>query len=113
MMGQISAKLRRLDVGYGHWCPACMGMHAFFVDRPTSKGHRWRFNGDVNRPTFTPSMNIRTGKYADPKFIDTENLSSICHYILTAGRMQFCGDCTHALRGQSIDLPDLPPYRRD
>ena len=34
------------------------------------------------------------------------------HHI-RAGRMQFLGDCTHALAGQTIDLPDLPAWLRD
>jgi hypothetical protein len=35
--------------------------------------------------------------------------STVCHYIITAGRIQFCADSTHALAGQTIDLPDIPP----
>lgn len=115
-MGQISAKLRKTTVGYSHWCPACEGMHMFYVEQPTCKGARWAFNGDGNAPTFTPSMNIKWGKYADSSFDDSDdpkNLSGICHYILTAGRIQFCGDCTHALKGQTVALPDLPEHLRD
>ena len=31
-----------------------------------------------------------------------------CHTFVTDGRIQFLGDCTHALAGQTVDLPDWP-----
>jgi len=36
-----------------------------------------------------------------------------CHYILTAGVLNYCGDSTHALKGQAIPLPNLPPHLED
>jgi hypothetical protein len=96
--------------GYAHWCPACEIMHHFAVDEPQRNGARWTFDGNLESPTFTPSMNITTGRFADPtwKDPDGEDLSSVCHYFLRAGRIEFLGDCTHALAGQTIDLPELP-----
>ena len=44
---------------------------------------------------------------------DGEALDDCCHYILTDGVLNFCGDCTHALRGQSVPLPELPEWMRD
>lgn len=35
-------------------CPACRCSHRFDVGR-------WTFNGDMDRPTFTPSMHVTTG----------------------------------------------------
>ena len=29
-----------------------------------------------------------------------------CHSIITDGKIQFCGDCEHELKGQTVDLPD-------
>jgi hypothetical protein len=115
-MGQLGPKLRKTTSGYSHWCPACESMHAFYVEQPTHKGARWTFNGNTLAPTFSPSMNISWGKLADPNFDDSgdpANLSSRCHYVLTAGQIQFCGDCTHPMRGQTVPLPDLPPEYRD
>lgn len=115
-MGQISQKFRNVqDGGHGHWCPGCGGLHVI----PGT----WTFNGDLNSPTFTPSVRI-TGK----KTIKNERgewtgewvrdangnpIDDCCHYILTAGQMQFCGDSTHALSGQTVPLPDLPDWLRD
>ncbi len=115
MMGQVSAKLRRAQNGYIHWCPPCGETHRL----PDG----WTFDGNVDRPTFSPSFK-HTGKQtvkdergewtgewvcgADGKALDW-----CCHYILTAGVLNYCGDCTHALAGQSVPLPDLPAWLCD
>jgi hypothetical protein len=100
-MGRLSAKLRSVDGGVAHWCPACDEAHVYQVPR-------WTFNGDAERPTLTPSMLIRWGR----KVPGYENADmpegGICHYFLTEGRLHFQGDCTHALSGQIVDLPDWP-----
>ncbi len=105
-MGQLGGKLRKTVEGYVHWCPACEEMHVFFVDRPTRKGARWGFDGNVDAPTFTPSMNITVGPDEDGKV-------ERCHYFLRVGQLEFCGDSTHALAGRTVPLPDLPPHLRD
>lgn len=107
-MARLSPKLRSTATGIAHWCPACESPHVY----TTKPGERvcWSFDGNVERPSFAPSMLIRTGRFVDPNFVEEpgENLSSICHYFLTGGRLQFCGDSTHALAGQTVDLPDWP-----
>lgn len=107
-------KLVRLDSrywprgGYGHWCPGCNSGHEIDTEQPNSQGAKWSFNGDMERPTFSPSINIRWGKYADPNFVDERDISGICHYFIRNGRIEFCGDSTHALAGKTVDLPDIP-----
>lgn len=91
---QVSAKLRRGEGRYFHWCPGCNAMHQL--------PDRWTFDGNLGRPTFTPSF-LHDGSRPERR----------CHYILTAGILNFCGDCHHALKGQSVPLPDLPPEMRD
>jgi Family of unknown function (DUF6527) len=46
---QISSKLRRDESGFDHWCPGCQEMH-HLPDRG------WKFNGNTEKPTFTPSF---------------------------------------------------------
>lgn len=60
----------------------------------------WTFNDDLDRPTFTPSFLQHTSR-------------GPCHYILTDGVLNYCGDCFHVLKGQAIPLPDLPVGYRD
>lgn len=120
-MGQAGKYLRRIGAaeghtgrGYSHWCPACEEMHAFAVDEPFSNGARWTFDGNLDAPTFSPSMHIKTGRFADPNYRDPDgDLSSVCHYFLRAGQIQYLGDCTHALKGQTVALPELPEGYRD
>lgn len=86
---------------HGHWCPACNQMHDYAVEQPFRNGARWTFNGDGDRPSFTPSMNISVGPFRDGSI-------KRCHYFVTDGRIQYCGDGTHSLAGQTVDLPDVP-----
>lgn len=114
-MGQVSPFLRRAEGGYSHWCPACGEMHMI--------PDRWTFNGNVNCPSFSPSVKI-TGKKAivDAKGEwtgewalgpDGKALDDCCHYVLTDGVLNFCTDCLHELKGQSVPLPELPEWLRD
>lgn len=64
-----------------------------------STGTSWTFNGDEGRPTFTPSL-LCTGNEGDPA------VPYVCHSFVTAGQIQFLGDCTHKLAGQTVDLED-------
>lgn len=118
-MGQISAVLRN---GEGDrlifWCPGCNGTHVV----KTGAGG-WGYNGNADRPTFTPSILIRTGHHAEghkpgaacwctynaqhpdkpPVFT-----CGVCHSFVTDGQIQFLGDCTHPLAGQTVPLPPFP-----
>jgi hypothetical protein len=77
----------------------------------------WTFDGNLEKPTFTPSVRItgiqtetRDGKWTGrwKKNEAGEPLQLCCHYFLTAGQLQFCADSTHALAGKTVPLPDLP-----
>lgn len=104
---RIGSKIVRREGNYfvpshEHWCPACKQMHGYAVEQPFRNGAQWTFNGDGDRPSFQPSMNISIGPYGSDGKIDR------CHYFVTDGRIQYCGDSTHELAGQTVDLPDVP-----
>lgn len=83
----------------------------------------WKFNGDLERPTLTPSILERTGHYCHtppvpgncacdfqdryPGEDPWEWPCMVCHSFVRDGRIQFLSDCTHALAGQTVDLPDM------
>lgn len=115
-MAQVSKYLRRVscnngDVGYGHYCEGCGQIHIIWVKRP-SGGAVWSFNGDVEKPTFGPSV-----RFFHPEHIDEDTKEKVpeltlCHYLIVDGVQQFCGDSLHessAPRGNVplIDLPDI------
>lgn len=99
----LSPYLFKCRWGYTHWCPACEETHVFYVDEPTRQGARWKFNGNVNKPSFVKSMNI--------SWLDSGGKTYRCHYTITNGMIQFHTDCTHAFVGKKVPLPTLPVDR--
>lgn len=73
-------------------CPACDDWHCM----PTAGPRGWGFNGNLERPTFTPSLLV-TGGGRDIR----------CHSFITDGRIRFLSDCTHALVSQEVELPPV------
>lgn len=70
-------------------CPGCNYGHAYEVPR-------WTWNGSFDKPTFTPSL-----------LINAFHPPSRCHLFMTDGKIQFCGDCSHSLAGQVVEIPDV------
>jgi hypothetical protein len=88
-------------------CPGCNGGHAVSV-RNDNQRPAWIFNGDVERPTIAPSILVNTGPRPDPDGLAPPGSpDQICHSYVTAGRIQFLADSTHALAGQIVDLPEI------
>lgn len=100
-MAKISPVLRSMEGGFGHWCPGCKTMHYIAVDRPLSNGARWSFDGNIEHPTFSPSVRIRIPDWNGKP-------ESCCHYFLRGGKLQFCADSTHELAGKTVPLPEFP-----
>lgn len=100
-MAAVSSKLRNVvDGGLMFWCPGCDGAHKVSVGQ--GSGPRWGYNNNPDAPTFTPSVLVTyNGRDAG---IDGAP-PAICHSFVTDGRIQFLADCTHALAGQTVDLP--------
>lgn len=83
----------------GYWIIKCKPCGQELI--PVDKG--WKFNGDFEKPTFTPSVNVRCNSPDHPSY-NPEAKSSVCHFIITDGKIAYCGDCTHELKGQTFDL---------
>ncbi len=91
--------------GWAVKCPGCKNHHEFLVVGVHPR--LWIFDGNRDLPTFHPSMNCRCGPM--PEGTKRAGKIDVCHSIVTAGRIQFLGDCTHELRGQTVDLPEIDP----
>lgn len=119
-MSALSKILRHTtDTGLMFWCPGCNEAHGI---KHGVGG--WKWNGSADKPTFTPSILVRNGHHAShfkagdscwctynaEQAAKGEEPTSfgcgICHSFVTDGRIQFLSDCTHALAGQTVDLPD-------
>lgn len=85
--------------GYRFDCPGCEAPHVI-PTKPHERG--WDFDGNEASPTFSPSILVyettrEDGSQGTPR----------CHSFVRAGRIEFLGDCTHALAGQTVALPDI------
>ena len=80
-------------------CPGCGWTHILNVD-PKHGKPRWTFNGDIDMPTLSPSIDATTAfRNGKPR--------SRCHSFVRDGRIEFLGDSTHVLAGQTVELPEI------
>ena len=92
------------------WCPGCNEHHGVPVDGPRG----WVWNGSTVRPTLSPSILVRftlagpdrvpSNQYHGP--YPCETAEGVCHSFVREGMIEYLGDCTHALAGQTVELPD-------
>lgn len=118
----IKGKLRVIQGGcVAFWCPGCKEYHSIHIEG--SEHPVWSFNGDYESPTFSPSVLVRSGHYVPgaksddcwcnfkerfPEEGEPPFKCGICHSFVTNGKIQYLGDCTHELAGQTVNmvLPD-------
>lgn len=100
--------LARRDVPLGYaiyyfWCPGCKHCHGFRVGGdPKKDGPQWDFNGDMEKPTFSPSLRMFV---TDP---ETKQEKTICHLHLIDGEISFCGDGEHDHKNKTVPLTPIP-----
>lgn len=88
------------------FCPGCKCAHGV--------NDRWTFNGDMDRPTFSPSILVRgvqpvTDAEAD-LILAGEKIEPrplVCHSFVRDGQIQFLNDCTHELAGKTVPMEAL------
>lgn len=79
---------------YLFFCPGCECTHRFDVGGPAGVHPRWSFNGNLEKPTFSPSLLY-------------PHSPGRCHLFMENGRIRFLADCDHKLKGQTVDCPDF------
>ena len=84
-----------VDGSLWFFCNGCDLPHSLNVG--PGAGPRWGYNDNAEAPTFTPSVLSRYGMHGK---------DVVCHSFVTDGRIQYLGDCTHILAGQTVDLPN-------
>lgn len=98
-------------------CPGCGCNHSINTS--------WTWNNDKVKPTFSPSILVKSGHFMGAH---KENEScwctfnkehpddlapykcSICHSFVNDGKIQFLNDCTHELKGKTVDMIDWNEY---
>lgn len=84
------------------YCPGCKLEHPYRVVAP---GHTesevraifpngcWDWNGSEDKPTFRPSL-----------LCNEHSPEHRCHLHVTDGKIEYCPDCHHELRGQTVPM---------
>ena len=78
------------------WCPACKCAHRVWTQNSPGKPN-WTWNNDMNKPTFSPSLRVQSGNAKGP---------TNCHSFIRDGKIQYLNDCTHSLKGKTVNLID-------
>lgn len=114
--------MKRIDLhdvaggrGYAEFrCPGCGQPHVLPIGE-NAEHPKWNFSGDAASPTLAPSILARgvlcvfdaDGEWTGEWQRDAlgQAIPYVCHSFVVAGKIQFLGDCTHSMAGQTVDLP--------
>lgn len=81
----------------------------------SGKPPRWDWDGAVENPTFSPSIKVEYDHWVPPSTLENPHppnqvkVKDVCHSYIRNGQIQYLGDCTHHLKGVTIDLPEYWP----
>ena len=109
-------KAKRVGDRVRFQCPGCNETHEI-SDKPGG----WTFNGDFEKPTFSPSVLVKVGHYCEgqtqpPNCVNCNSQEtddpwpwpcSICHSFVEDGKIRFLNDCSHDLAGKTVELPEV------
>jgi hypothetical protein len=117
-----SYKDKNGNKGFHFHCEGCKCSHGVYtegIDVPV-----WKFNGNKEKPTFTPSILVRydhlseEGRKISFEFKEKNgrfptidelpyDINEVCHSFITDGKIRYLNDCTHHLKGQTVELKDF------
>lgn len=86
-MAKLSKATRATGPAYYFYCPGCKNYHVF--------DSRWQFNGDLDKPTFSPSL-----------LCNPDHAERRCHSFVRDGKIEFLSDCYHELAGQMVEMQE-------
>lgn len=79
---------------YWFHCPGCDCLHWVRIEGTNPV---WEWNQSVTAPTFSPSVRVR---------MPIGDEMHVCHSFIREGKIEFLGDCTHELKGQTVEMLD-------
>lgn len=79
-----------------YWCPGCQCGHGIWLVKKNGKDAVWQCVSRGETLTFQPSfMHERT---------DESGKRFVCHLFIRDHKLQFLGDCTHALADKTVPM---------
>lgn len=111
------ARMRKIDAEhYRFECPGCKDWHIIST--------AWQVSEDMDKPTVQPSILVRNGHFAPhraegsgcwctfykehpPEPGEKVFKCALCHSFIRNGMIQFLDDCSHELKGQTVELPEM------
>jgi hypothetical protein len=98
--------------GFHFHCEGCKSAHGVYTyQAPVKKDSKgnviegkvvpvWGYNGNEEKPTFTPSILAQWEE-------GPNNVKKVCHSFVTDGNIRYLNDCTHHLKGKTVELLDF------
>ena len=80
------------------WCEGCKCYHGIWTTNKNQNECIWSFNNDLQKPTVNPSIKV-AWSFGSELFV--------CHSFIRDGMIQYLSDCTHELKGQTVELKDI------
>ena len=85
------------------WCLGCATHHRFVIKLGEGEsGPCWSFDGDLEKPTFSPSLRCNPNLTPEHKAAGGHR----CHLFLRAGMVEYLADCTHEYAGVTMSVDD-------
>lgn len=85
-------------IGYRMNCPGCGLHHVIFSEKSDGVPSPWTFNGDLEKPTVTPSLKVTMG----------DDNPYCCHFVITDGMVSFCSDSSHSFANKTVPMLPIP-----
>lgn len=98
--------------GYTFPCRGCGEIHQI----KTTGEPKWDFNGDVEKPTFSPSyltwVDPNPNASPEPQYKKYRE-GFRCHSFIRDGKIEYLSDCTHELAGQTLPMMTWEEYEAE
>lgn len=83
---------------FSFYCPGCGKPHTVFTKDEGFPHPVWSFNGDLEHPTFNPSVAVTN---------TTPEGEKMCHSFIRNGVIEYLSDCDHALAGKLVEMEEV------
>lgn len=79
------------------FCPACQYDHSFRIEKGSHNPDApiWQWDGDMEKPTFTPSLMVNRGTPYQ------------CHLFVRDGLIEYLPDSVHPLSGCTVVMQEI------